>query len=81
VQVRFLKPGVEITKDYRLNPTSRLTVHVSDDAPELGEGVFTAEIQVLNFQPIAVEKAMYWNAIGMIWAAGTNVTATRMPPR
>jgi hypothetical protein len=60
---------------------SRLNVHVSDDAPGLGEGVFTAEIQVLNFQPIAVEKAMYWNAIGMIWAAGTNVTATRMPPR
>jgi hypothetical protein len=28
-----------------------------------------------------VEKAMYWNAVGAIWAAGTNVTATRMPPR
>lgn len=64
-----------------MNPTSRLNVHVSDDAPALGEGVFTAEIQVLNFQPIAVEKAMYWNAVGAIWAAGTNVTATRMPPR
>lgn len=38
VRVRFLKPGVEIVRDYRLNPTSRLT-------------------------------------------AGTNVTATRMPPR
>jgi subtilisin-like proprotein convertase family protein len=81
VQVRFLKPGVEIVRNYRLNPTSRLNVHVIDDAPALGEGVFTAEIQVLNFQPIAVEKAMYWNAVGAIWAAGTNVTATRMPPR
>jgi hypothetical protein len=81
VEVRFLKPGVEITRTYRLNATSRLNVHVRDDAPALGDGVFTAEIQVLNFQPIAVEKAMYWNAVGMTWAAGTNVTATRMPPR
>jgi hypothetical protein len=81
VRVRFLKPGVEIVRDYRLNPTSRLNVHAIDDAPGLGEGVFTAEIQVLNYQPIAVEKAMYWNAVGMTWAAGTNVTATRMPPR
>jgi subtilisin-like proprotein convertase family protein len=81
VEVRFLKPGVAITRTYRLAPTSRLNVHVSEDAPELGDGVFTAEIQVLNFQPIAVEKAMYWNAAGAIWAAGTNVTATRMPPR
>jgi subtilisin-like proprotein convertase family protein len=81
VQVRFLKPGVEITRTYQLNPTSRLNVQASADAPALGEGVFTAEIQVLNFQPIAVEKAMYWNAVDAIWAAGTNVTATRMPPR
>jgi hypothetical protein len=38
------------------------------------------EVEVLNYVPIAVEKAMYWNAEGMIWAAGTNVTATRLPP-
>ncbi len=56
-------------------------MHAGADAPELGEGVFSAEIQVLNFQPIAVEKAMYWNAGGAIWAGGTNVTATRLPPR
>jgi hypothetical protein len=35
---------------------------------------------VLNYQPIAVEKALYWNAGGMVWAGGTNVTATRLPP-
>ena len=49
--------------------------------PELGEGLFTAEVQVLNYVPIAVEKAMYWNAAGETWAAGTSVTATRLPPR
>jgi hypothetical protein len=37
---------------------------------------------VLNHQPIAVEKAMYWNDTGgAIWAGGTGVTATLLPPR
>jgi hypothetical protein len=58
-----------------------LNIHAATDVPELGEGAFSADIQVLNFQPIAVEKAMYWNADGVVWAAGTNVTATRMPPQ
>ncbi len=80
VQVRFLKPGVAVTRTYTLPPTSRRNVHAATDAPELGDGVFSADIQVLNFQPIAAEKAMYWNADGVIWAAGTNVTATRLPP-
>jgi hypothetical protein len=81
VEVRFLKAGLAVTRTYTLAPTSRRNVQVSGDVPTLGEGVFTAEIQVLNEQPIAVEKAMYWNAVGEIWAAGTNVTATRLPPR
>jgi hypothetical protein len=37
-------------------------------------------VQVLNFQPIVVEKAMYWNSGGEIWAAGTGVVGTPMPP-
>lgn len=79
VRVRFLQAGTETTRIYRLPRTSRLTIQAGDIA-ELREGVFGAEIQVLNFQPIAVEKALYWNAEGQIWAAGTNVTATRLPP-
>jgi hypothetical protein len=27
-----------------------------------------------------VEKALYWNADGVTWAAGTNVTGTPLPP-
>ena len=49
--------------------------------PELGDGLFSAEIQVLNYQPIAVEKAMYWNAGGADLGGGTGVTATLLPPR
>jgi subtilisin-like proprotein convertase family protein len=80
VRVRLTKPGVSVTRQYTLPPTSRLNVWTSHDVPEIGEGVFAVEVEVLNFVPIAVEKAMYWNSDGEIWAAGTNVTATRLPP-
>jgi hypothetical protein len=30
-------------------------------------------------RPIAVERAMYSNANGQFWAAGTNAAATRLP--
>ena len=80
VQVRFLKNGNATVRTYTLNPTSRLNIWVNNDVPELGEGSFSADIQVLNYQPIAVEKALYWDAAGIVWAGGTNVTATRLPP-
>jgi hypothetical protein len=83
VIVRFLKVGrtEPVTRTYKVAPTSRLNIQPSAEIPELGEGVFSAEVEVLNYQPIAVEKAMYWNSEGVIWAAGTNVTATRLPPQ
>jgi len=30
-------------------------------------------------QPIVVERAMYWDANGQTWAAGTNATASKLP--
>jgi hypothetical protein len=30
-------------------------------------------------QPIAVERSLYSTVGGLIWAAGTNATATRLP--
>jgi hypothetical protein len=52
----------------------------SDIVADLGEGVFSADVQVLNFQPIVVEKSLYWNSGTEIWAAGTGVVATPLPP-
>jgi hypothetical protein len=80
VQVRFLKAGAVETRFYTLPATSRVNIQAEADVPALGEGTFSADIQVLNYQPIAVEKAMYWNAEGVTWAAGTNVTAVPLPP-
>jgi hypothetical protein len=82
VMIRFLRPngGAPVLRTYTLAPTSRLNIWVNSDVPELGEGAFSAEVQVMNYQPIAVEKALYWNSEGLVWAGGTNVTATRLPP-
>ena len=80
IEVRFLKPTFTVTRTLTLAPFSRRNIYANVDVPELGAGVFSADIQVLNFQPIAVEKAMYWSTGGEIFAGGTGVTATRMPP-
>jgi subtilisin-like proprotein convertase family protein len=80
IEVRFLKAAFTVTRTITLGPFSRRTIYANVDVPELGPGVFSADIQVLNFQPIAVEKAMYWSPGGEVFAGGTNVTATRLPP-
>jgi hypothetical protein len=80
VQVRLLRPGAPpIAQSYLLPPTSRTNVFAADLAG--AAGTYSADVQVLNFQPIVVEKAMYWNSGSEIWAAGTGVVATPLPPR
>jgi len=81
VQVSFLKGGVRgPVQTFVLPPTSRHNIWVNNDFPTLGDGLFSAEVQVLNYQPIVVEKALYWNSGTEIWAAGTGVVATPLPP-
>jgi len=79
VQLRLLRPGAApIARLYTLTPTSRTTVQASELA---GPGIYSAEVQSLNYQPIVVEKALYWNSGGVLWAAGTGVVGTPLPPR
>ena len=80
VDVRFLKTGSIAMRSYVLAPFSRRSIFVNGDVPELGDGAFSVDVQVRNFQPIAVEKALYWNSGAEVFAGGTNVTATRLPP-
>jgi hypothetical protein len=56
-----------------VNPQSRFNVDTSA-VPELAGQNFGAVIT--SDQPIAVERAMYNNANGQLWAGGTNATAT-----
>jgi subtilisin-like proprotein convertase family protein len=72
--------GTIATRAYTLAPTSRRNIAVGSDIAELGAGDFGAIFIVDNFQPIVVEKAMYWNSGSVTWAGGSGVTATRIPP-
>ncbi len=47
------------------------------DFPALDDENFGAAIT--SDQPIVVERALYWDASGVTWAAGSNATATRLP--
>jgi Tol biopolymer transport system component len=53
-----------------------------DGLPTYWEATFGALIESIGSTPaqIVVERAMYSNASGVHWAAGTNATATRLVP-
>jgi hypothetical protein len=83
VTLTFLRaPGSSpqtVTKVVTVPATSRFNVTVGPGTlvPELTNESFGALIS--STQPIAVERALYMNANGVVWAAGTNATATRLP--
>ena len=80
VQVTFLRAnGSTVVKTFTVNPTSRFNVAASIAAPELQDEEFGALIEVTNGIGIGVERAMYSDALGQTWAAGTNALATRVP--
>jgi hypothetical protein len=79
VTVRFVREhGPVVTKQFRLARFGRLTIDVgSAQVPEITEGAFGAEI--ISSAPVQVERSMYFDSGGEVWAAGTNATATRLP--
>ena len=75
VQITFLREnGSTVVKCFAVAPASRLNVGVSGAAPELQDESFGALIEVLNGVGISVERAMYSDALGQTWAAGTLAT-------
>jgi Ca2+-binding RTX toxin-like protein len=80
VQITFLRAaGAPVVKTYTVNPSSRFNVQIATQVPELVNETFGALIEVTSGPGIAVERAMYSNAVGQIWAAGTNALAARLP--
>jgi hypothetical protein len=72
--------GTTVAKTIDVPAASRITVGVTgpgSDAPELVNESFGTRIE--STQPIIVERSLYSNANGIMWAAGTNATATRLP--
>jgi hypothetical protein len=80
VTITFLRDSTgPVTKQFVVRPGSRFNVPVGPgtDVPELTNEHFGAVVD--SDQPIAVERALYWDANNQIWAAGTNATAMRLP--
>ncbi len=81
VTITFLRddPSTNVTHTFTVQPQTRFNVPVGPgtSVPELTNEHFGA--LVTSDQPIAVERALYWDANGQIWAAGTNATATALP--
>jgi hypothetical protein len=80
VRVTFLKTdGTTVVKTYSVGPTSRFNVEVHATVTELANESFGTLIEVLNGVGIAVERAMYSDSAGVVWAAGTNALGTQLP--
>jgi hypothetical protein len=80
VTITFLRTtGAPLTKTFTVPAASRLNVATGADGPiaELANEEFSAVIA--SSAPIAVERAMYSSVGGVVWSAGTNATATRLP--
>ncbi len=80
VRVTFLRTnGSTVVKTYSVTPTTRFNVHVNAMVPELADEAFGALVEVTNGVGVFVERAMYSDALGTRWAAGTNAPATLLP--
>lgn len=80
VEITYLRTnGTTVVKNYNVGPTSRLNVYVNGEVPELANESFGAVVEVTNAVPIAVERAMYFSTGGVLFAAGTNVSAIPLP--
>jgi hypothetical protein len=81
VTLTFLRAdGTTVAKMTTVPAASRVNVAIAgtgSDVPELDGESFGALIEAT--QPIVVERSMYSNANGTVWAAGTNATATPLP--
>jgi hypothetical protein len=81
VRITYLREdgGTPIVKTYTVPGTSRYNVDVKSVVPELRDASFGAVVEVTNHIPIAVERSLYWNALDVFWAGGSNALATPLP--
>jgi hypothetical protein len=76
----LFEDGTTAEKAFAVNPNSRFNVWVRAEFPSAAGKRFGAMVESLGATPapIVVERAIYSNAGGVIWAAGTNALATRL---
>jgi hypothetical protein len=78
IKVTFLREtGIPVQKTFNVG-AGRYNITVGgEQVPEITNERFGVLIESTN--DIAVERALYWDAGNVIWAAGSNATATRLP--
>jgi uncharacterized protein (DUF1800 family) len=76
----FLADGGAVTHMVTLPPVSRTTIAAGGDVPALRGKRFATLVESVGAAPVdlVVERAMYSNANGVGWAAGTSVIAERL---
>ena len=77
--MRFLKPAFTVTRTYTLTPFSRRNIFTNVDVPELGAGVQRGHPGA----ELPADRGGEGDLLvagGEVFAGGTGVTATRMPP-
>lgn len=80
VRMTFLRTdGTSLVATRTINPTSRLNVDVGRELTQLANEEFSTILESTNGVPFVVERSMYWNVLGVTWAAGTNAAGTRIP--
>jgi hypothetical protein len=77
VKVTFLRENnIPVQKTFPFSGRFNIAVG-GPQVPEITNERFGVLIE--SSEPIAVERALYWDAGGVTWAAGSNATATRLP--
>jgi hypothetical protein len=73
-----IEDGTTLQKQFTVAGSSRFNVDVAFEFPASRDRRFGAVVEALGASPVplVVECAMYWNAGGVRWAAGTDAVAT-----
>jgi hypothetical protein len=81
IRVRLLfENGTAAEKTFAVAATSRFNVDVAAECPAAAGWRFGAIVESIGVAPVqlVVERAMYSDADGVSWAAGTNALATKL---
>ena len=78
----LFEDGATVQKVFSLAASSRFNVDVAAEFPAAAGRRFAALVESLGASPaqLVVEEALYWDAGGIAWAAGTNALASRLTP-
>jgi hypothetical protein len=76
----MFEDGTSATRTFAVAASSRLNIAIAHEFPEAAGRRFGSVIESVGDRPaqIVVERAMYANAGGVTWAAGTNALATKL---